>query len=56
MAGHAGFTGTELLFDPERELVVVLLTNRQNLGLPYSSIWGVWREVLRHALEAVDVG
>jgi CubicO group peptidase (beta-lactamase class C family) len=26
--GHTGFTGTSLLIDPERELVVVLLTNR----------------------------
>jgi len=26
--GHTGFTGTSLLVDPEREVVVVLLTNR----------------------------
>jgi CubicO group peptidase (beta-lactamase class C family) len=26
--GHTGFTGTSLLIDPERELTVVLLTNR----------------------------
>jgi CubicO group peptidase (beta-lactamase class C family) len=32
--GHGGFTGTEFLFDPDCELVVVLLTNRQHLGLP----------------------
>jgi CubicO group peptidase (beta-lactamase class C family) len=26
--GHTGFTGTSLWIDPERELYVVLLTNR----------------------------
>ena len=26
--GHLGFTGTSLLCDPDRELVVVLLSNR----------------------------
>ena len=36
--GHTGFTGTSLLIDPERDLIVVLLTNRvhpsaQGVGL-----------------------
>jgi CubicO group peptidase (beta-lactamase class C family) len=26
--GHTGFTGTSLWIDPDRELIVVLLTNR----------------------------
>jgi serine-type D-Ala-D-Ala carboxypeptidase len=52
--GHGGFTGTEFLFDPDRELVVVLLTNRQHLGQPYSAITSVWRGVLQHALAATD--
>ena len=30
--GHTGFTGTSLWLDPERELVVVLLTNRVLMG------------------------
>lgn len=30
--GHTGFTGTSLWVDPERELVVVLLTNRVHFG------------------------
>lgn len=51
--GHGGFTGTEFLFDPERELVVVLLTNRQHLGQPYRSIAPVWRDVLSGALDAI---
>jgi CubicO group peptidase (beta-lactamase class C family) len=28
--GHTGFTGTSLWIDPERDLFVVLLTNRVN--------------------------
>lgn len=30
--GHTGFTGTSLWIDPERDLFVVLLTNRVHLG------------------------
>ncbi|WP_409346431.1 serine hydrolase domain-containing protein [Paenibacillus sp. MBLB4367] len=30
--GHTGFTGTSLCIDPERELVVALLTNRVHYG------------------------
>ncbi|MCM3341434.1 beta-lactamase family protein [Paenibacillus sp. MER TA 81-3] len=30
--GHTGFTGTSLWIDPERDLVVVLLTNRVHFG------------------------
>jgi CubicO group peptidase (beta-lactamase class C family) len=38
--GHTGFTGTSLAVDPERELVIVLLTNRihpdaNNSGIEY---------------------
>ena len=28
--GHTGFTGTSIWIDPEREIVIVLLTNRVN--------------------------
>ena len=28
--GHTGFTGTSIWIDPERDLVIVLLTNRVN--------------------------
>jgi CubicO group peptidase (beta-lactamase class C family) len=52
--GHGGFTGTEFLFDPDRELVVVLLTNRQHLGQPYTGIAPVWNEVVRQAVAATD--
>jgi CubicO group peptidase (beta-lactamase class C family) len=30
--GHTGFTGTSLWIDPDRELVIVLLTNRVHFG------------------------
>jgi CubicO group peptidase (beta-lactamase class C family) len=30
--GHTGFTGTSLWIDPERELIVILLTNRVLMG------------------------
>lgn len=30
--GHTGFTGTSIWFDPERELQIVLLTNRVHFG------------------------
>ena len=30
--GHTGFTGTSLWIDPERELIVILLTNRVIMG------------------------
>jgi CubicO group peptidase (beta-lactamase class C family) len=34
--GHRGFTGTQLLIDPENELITVLLTNRVHGLLPYA--------------------
>jgi CubicO group peptidase (beta-lactamase class C family) len=54
--GHGGFTGTELLFDPSRDLVVVLLTNRQHPGEPYGSLEPVWDGVLRRVLAALPSG
>ena len=51
--GHGGFTGIELLFDPSRDLVVVLLTSRQHPGEPYGSIEPVWDGVLRRVLAAL---
>jgi serine-type D-Ala-D-Ala carboxypeptidase len=52
--GHSGFTGTQLLVDPQRDLVVVLLTNRQHPDLPYPSIESIWQTVLRCVTAAVD--
>lgn len=51
--GHGGFTGCELLIDPERELVVALVSNRQHPGEPYPSIAPLWHRVLRLVLDGV---
>jgi CubicO group peptidase (beta-lactamase class C family) len=40
--GHSGFTGTEFTVDPERGLVVVMLTNRCHPNLPFDSVSSVW--------------
>jgi serine-type D-Ala-D-Ala carboxypeptidase len=31
--GHTGFTGTQVIFDPVRNLQIIVLTNKQNNGL-----------------------
>jgi CubicO group peptidase (beta-lactamase class C family) len=43
--GHTGFTGTSLLVDPSRELVVVLLTNRVHPSREWSDITELRRAV-----------
>jgi len=59
--GHNGFTGTEFVFDPARDVVVVLLTNRQHPGNPatlngtYTGITSVRNGVLTHVLDAIRV-
>lgn len=30
--GHTGFTGTQVIFDPEYNLQIIVLTNKQNNG------------------------
>ncbi|WP_231687839.1 serine hydrolase [Bacillus sp. FJAT-27251] len=30
--GHTGFTGTQIIFDPEHQLQIIILTNKQNMG------------------------
>jgi CubicO group peptidase (beta-lactamase class C family) len=49
--GHTGFTGTSLAIDPERHLVVALLTNRVYAGRAHAGIEG-----LRAALHDLLVG
>lgn len=49
--GHNGFTGTEFLFDPESELILVLLTNRLHPDRGPGSITDVWQEIVRTAME-----
>lgn len=49
--GHAGFTGTEIMFRPDDQLIVIMLTNRQHNGLTregvYPSLKPAWNAVLR---------
>lgn len=48
--GHAGFTGTQIMFRPDDQLIVILLTNRQHNGLPesgrYPSLNAAWNSIL----------
>ena len=46
--GHTGFTGTSLVVDPRRDLVVVLLTNRVYAGRTHEGI-----DELRGELHAI---
>src|SRR5690606_25950324 len=43
--GHTGFTGTLLVVDPGRELVVVLLTNRVHPSREWSDVGELRRAV-----------
>jgi beta-N-acetylhexosaminidase len=51
--GHTGFTGTSLWIDPERDLYVILLTNRVNPTRERTGIGVLRRAVHRWAVEAV---
>lgn len=55
--GHLGFTGTSVVIYPQKELIVILLTNRQQKGLNkkgyYPWLGELRREVFKKALEAV---
>ena len=48
--GHAGFTGTQLMFRPDDGLIVIMLTNRQHNGLrqdgTYPSVQPAWQAIL----------
>jgi CubicO group peptidase (beta-lactamase class C family) len=52
--GHRGFTGCELLVDPARDLVVVLLSNRLHGGDPPPEHTPLWLGVLSAVLHATD--
>lgn len=55
--GHTGFTGTSLVIDPTRRLVVVLLTNRVHPSRDWSDISIVRRRVAEVAVaEAAATG
>ncbi len=55
--GHTGFTGTYALAVPEYGLTIILLTNRQNVGVDstgrYNSVTALRRQVAESLIEAV---
>jgi CubicO group peptidase (beta-lactamase class C family) len=53
--GHTGFTGTSLWLDPERDLFVVLLTNRVNPTRDGTGIAELRRTVHEVAARAMDL-
>ena len=52
--GHTGFTGTSLVIDPRRQLIVVLLTNRVHPTRAGPSINSTRQAVADAALAAID--
>ena len=52
--GHTGFTGTSLWMDPERELYVILLTNRVHPTRENNLIRGVRAQVADAAVRALE--
>lgn len=52
--GHTGFTGTSIWMDPDRNLFVILLTNRVNPTRQNQKIGSVRRELADHVAAAMD--
>ncbi len=52
--GHLGFTGTSLWIDPDRELIVVLLTNRVNPSRDNDAISGFRPGIHDAVVDLVD--
>ncbi|MEK3857533.1 serine hydrolase [Cytobacillus sp. FSL H8-0458] len=56
--GHTGFTGTQVIIDPEENLQIILLTNKQNNGpLPsgsYRSTGALSKEVANIVYESLN--
>jgi len=48
--GHTGFTGTQVVYDLDNKVQVIILTNKQNFGVgekgTYKSIWAYAREIM----------
>ncbi|MGA8556608.1 MAG: serine hydrolase, partial [Candidatus Acidiferrales bacterium] len=53
--GHTGFTGTSLWIDPERQLFVILLTNRVNPTRANEQIRQVRPEVHDAVIQALGL-
>ena len=54
--GHTGFTGTSIWIDPQRELIVVLLTNRVHPTRARGGMRAVRRQFHNAVVQAVDAG
>ncbi|MGH7521767.1 MAG: serine hydrolase domain-containing protein [Gemmatimonadales bacterium] len=54
--GHTGFTGTSIWFDPDRDLFMLLLTNRVNPTRANTRILQVRRRVADLVVDAVNQG
>ncbi len=58
VAGHTGFTGTQVIIDPEENLQIILLTNKQNNGpLPsgsYRSTGALSKQVANIVYESLN--
>ncbi|WP_084820764.1 serine hydrolase [Clostridium sp. C8] len=55
--GHTGFTGTQVIFDKENNLQIIILTNKQNLGVNsnggYSSTFKLSRDIATTVYESI---
>lgn len=59
LIGHTGFTGTQFVYDLKNHLQVIILTNKQNLGVDentkYKSTWKYAREVMNTVFTALEL-
>lgn len=57
--GHTGFTGTQVIFDPQYNLQIIVLTNKQNNGLnkenSYSSTGPLSKNICNLVYQAMGV-
>lgn len=51
--GHTGFTGTHFVVIPEREFIVILLTNRQHFGVDENGYYPNLRELRENVIKAI---
>ena len=52
--GHLGFTGTSLWIDPDKEIIVVLLTNRVYPTRKKGGIYGIRRSFHNSVMKAIS--
>lgn len=57
--GHTGFTGTNIVVIPETEMIIIVLTNRQNLGVldngQYPNLKEMRKQIITAALNTKPV-